>query len=286
MDHICRKLRLGPGDRMLDVGCGWGALIMHAVAHYGVVGHGITLSAAQADLARRRIAEAGLSDRCTVEVRDYRDLPAGAQYDKISSVGVTEHVAKGAQPAYFRALYEALAPGGLLLNHCMVSVGRARPRSLRQHVLDRLWRRDAFIDKYVFPDALIVPAAHVIASAESIGFELRDVESLRDHYTMTLRTWVRRLEARREDAVSSVGERTYRVWRLYMAASAHGFATGRINIVHSLLLKPYTDGSSGLPLTREALYSEACPVGPGDVVLPSRASPGEPRRGRQVVREH
>ena len=262
MDHICRKLRLQSGERMLDIGCGWGALLMHAVKHYGVIGHGITLSAAQLEIGRKRLAAAGLSNRCRIDMLDYRDLPTTAEYDKVSSVGVMEHIKMDAQPAYFRAVHRALKPGGLFLNHCLVSVARARPISRRQRLLNRLWRRDAFIDKYVFPDARLVPAAHVIASAESIGFELRDVESLREHYTTTLRLWVQRLERRSREAVALVGDRTYRVWRIYMSAAAHGLNSGSINILQTLLLKPGLGGSSGLPLTRDDLYRDRSPGRP------------------------
>ena len=259
LDHVCRKLRLRPGDRLLDIGCGWGALVVHAAQHYGAVGHGVTLSEAQADVGRRRIAAAGLGGRCRIDVLDYRDLPARAAYDKVSSVGVMEHVAKDAQPAYFRAAYDALVPGGLFLNHCMVSVARARPVTLGRRVRDRLWRRDAFIDKYVFPDGRMVPAAHAIASAEAAGFELRDVESLREHYAATLRHWVGRLEHRAAEATALVGDRTLRVWRLYMSAAAHGFETGSLNVVQMVLLKPGVGGRSGLPLTRNHLYHDPPP---------------------------
>ena len=254
LDLICRKLRLQPGERLLDIGCGWGGLVRYAAAHYGVKAHGITLSAAQAEHAQSRIVAEGLGRSCRVEVRDYRDLGPPARYDKIVAVGVTEHVAADAQPAYFAAAHRVLEPGGLFLNHCEVSLGRTRPRTLRQRAADRLWRRDEFIEKYVFPEARLVPAAHVIGSAESIGFELRDVEALREHYTMTLRHWLRRLEAHEHEAKRLVGEHTYRVWRLYMSAGAEGFASARINIIQTLLAKPDASGRSQVPLTREDLY--------------------------------
>jgi cyclopropane-fatty-acyl-phospholipid synthase len=254
LEHICRKLRLQRGERLLDIGCGWGGLVRYAASRYGVTAHGITLSAAQAEYAAARIAAEGLARSCSVEVRDYRDLAPPARFDKIVAVGVTEHVAADRQAAYFAAAHSVLEPGGLFLNHCEVSVQRARPTTFRQRVADRLWRRNEFIEKYVFPDARLVPAAHVIASAEQVGFELRDVESLREHYAMTLRHWLRRLEAHGTEAKQLVGEHTYRVWRLYMSTGAEGFASGRINIIQTLLAKPDASGKSRLPLTREDRY--------------------------------
>jgi cyclopropane-fatty-acyl-phospholipid synthase len=259
LEYICRKLRLQEGEGLLDIGCGWGGLIRYAASQYGVVAHGITLSAAQADYARARIARDGLADRCRVEILDYRDLDTKQRYDKVVSVGMAEHVAKDRQPAYFAAAHGVLKPGGLFLNHCIVSVARARPRTRVQQIGDRLWRRDQFIERYVFPESQLVPAGHIVASAEQSGFELRDVESLREHYAMTLRQWLRRLEGREREAKRLVGERTYRIWRLYMSASAEGFATGRINIIQTLLSKPDAQGRSQLPLTREDLYRAEYP---------------------------
>jgi len=255
LDLICRKLRLRPGDRLLDIGCGWGGLIMHAAKRYGVFALGITLSDAQAELARERIAEAGLSDRCQVELRDYRALPREGQFDKISSVGMVEHVGRKKLDEYFVSAYGALRPGGLFLNHGIVSIAASRPESLRSRAEARIWKRGEFIDRYVFPDGELLPAATVIASAERSGFELRDVESLREHYTLTLRHWVRRLEEHHDQDAALVGEETYRVWRLYMSASAYGFRTGRIGIIQSLLAKPNAGGFVELPRTRADVYS-------------------------------
>ena len=255
LNHICRKLRLQPGERLLDIGCGWGGLVMHAAEHYGVQATGITLSAAQAKYAQERIVERGLSDRCTIQMMDFRDLPINGRFDKISSVGVTEHVPENKQPAYFARAFDALEPAGLFLNHCEVSTRTARRTN---HIAERigrwLWKRDQFIDKYVFPDAKLVPLASVIGSAESVGFEVRDVESLREHYVMTLRAWSRGLERRKADAIKLVGERTYRVWRLYMSAGAYGFRTAEINILQTLLSKPAPGGRATVPLTRDDLY--------------------------------
>jgi cyclopropane-fatty-acyl-phospholipid synthase len=165
-----------------------------------------------------------------------------------------EHVREDLQPGYFDAVYRVLKPGGLFMNHTIVSVARARPASRMNRVKGLLWRRDAFIDKYVFPDGKLVPVAHVIASAERVGFELRDVESLREHYTMTLRHWVRGLEAHSSEAIKIAGERIYRVWRLYMSAAAYGFASGRTNLIQALLVKPDKEGRSEMPLTRDYMY--------------------------------
>ncbi|HEY4132644.1 MAG TPA: cyclopropane-fatty-acyl-phospholipid synthase family protein [Gemmatimonadaceae bacterium] len=255
LDLVCRKLRLTHGERLLDIGCGWGALVIHAAKHYGAQAVGITLSEQQAAWARERVAREGLSDRVTISVRDYRTLNAPEAFDKISSVGMVEHVGLKRLPDYFDAAYRVLAPGGLFLNHGIISIADARPHSLLNPLWRRLWRRDQFIRRYVFPDGDLVPSARVIASAEEQGFELRDVESLRDHYVTTLRHWVHRLEEHEHDARRMVGDVTYRVWRLYMAASAHGFASGRIGIIQSLLAKPDAEGRARVPRTRDDLYA-------------------------------
>ncbi len=253
LDVICRKLRLRPGDRLLDVGCGWGALIMHATRHFGVTALGITLSEAQAALARERIAAEGLGDRCRVEIRDYRYLQDIPVFDKISSVGMVEHVGVGNLPTYFEALYRALRPGGLLLNHGIVSVASARPKPRWDFIESKLWKRDAFLDQYVFPDGRLGPLSAVIAGAERVGFETRDVESLREHYALTLRAWLARLMRHKEEAIALTGERTFRIWRVYMAGSAYGFSNGRLNIVQTLLSRPDADGHSEVPLRRSDL---------------------------------
>jgi cyclopropane-fatty-acyl-phospholipid synthase len=257
LDLICRKLRLKPGERLLDIGCGWGGLIMHAAQHYGVDATGITLSANQAALAKERIEQAGVGDRCRVAIRDYRTLNAGDNYDKISSIGMIEHVGATHLPVYFESTFRALKPGGLFLNHGIVSLSEPRPRPLSEKIFRRFWRADAFIDTYVFPDGKLTAAHTVIAAAEGVGFEVRDVESLREHYAMTLRHWVRALEEKKEDATALVGNHHFRIWRLYMAAAANAFATAAINIIQTLLAKPDSHGKSNIPLTREDLYREA-----------------------------
>jgi cyclopropane-fatty-acyl-phospholipid synthase len=228
---------------------------MHAAQNYGVDATGITLSENQATLARERIAAAGLSDRCRVEIRDYRTLAESDGYDKIASVGMIEHVGLSHLAVYFESAYRALKPGGLFLNHGIVSLGEARPRSTREKIFRKFWKADAFIDTYVFPDGKLTATADVIAAAEGARFEVRDVESLREHYAMTLRHWVKSLEEKSEEAQALVTNHTYRVWRLYMAASANAFTRGAINIVQTLLAKPDASGRSKVPLTREDIYS-------------------------------
>jgi cyclopropane-fatty-acyl-phospholipid synthase len=253
LDHICRKLRLRSGERLLDIGCGWGALVMHA-AHYGVEATGITLSEPQAALARERIAAAGLGDRCRIDVRDYRELPADTLFDKMTSIGMVEHVGREKLPTYFAEAFRLLAPGGVFLNHGIVEHPDPRAAGPQGWLARRIWRPRGFLDRYVFPDGELVPLGEIVAIAERAGFETRDVETLREHYALTLRHWVRRLEARHDEAVALVDEPTYRVWRLYMAGAARGFATGRLNVAQTLLTKPRLDGASGLPLTRADIY--------------------------------
>ncbi|HEY3133793.1 MAG TPA: cyclopropane-fatty-acyl-phospholipid synthase family protein [Gemmatimonadaceae bacterium] len=258
LDLICRKLRLKPGERLLDIGCGWGGLIMYAAERYGVDATGITLSENQATFARERIEDAGLADRCRVATRDYRALTESDGYDKIASVGMVEHVGLSHLPVYFASAFRALKAGGLFLNHGIVSTREARPKSIKEKIFAKLWKADSFIDTYVFPDGKLTGAADVIAAAEASGFEVRDVESLREHYAMTLRHWVRSLDEKSRDAIALVGNHTYRVWRLYMSGSANAFATAGINVIQTLLAKPDAAGRSNLPLTRDDIYN-----GPG-----------------------
>lgn len=254
LDHLCRKLRLAPGERLLDIGCGWGGLVRYAAAHYGVEALGITLSERQAELANARILSEGLEERCRVEVRDYRDFPAGTTFDKVVSVGMFEHVGHAQLPTYFREAARLTRPGGLFLNHGIVRAPD-RVRSLGKRLSDVLWRRGQFIERYVFPDGELVPLAEAVRTGEEAGLEVRDVEALREHYALTLRHWVRRLEDARPMVESLVGAQTYRVWRLYMAASAHAFASGRLNLAQVLFAKPDANGRAGMPRTRADLYN-------------------------------
>jgi cyclopropane-fatty-acyl-phospholipid synthase len=254
LDLICRKLRLREDERLLDIGCGWGALIRHAAREYGVRALGITLSARQAELARARIDAEGLGDRCRVEVRDYRDLPGDAWFDKVVSVGMFEHVGRARLPAYFRAAARLTRPGGLFLNHGIVQ-RREERGTLPGRLGAWLWRRGRFIDRWIFPDGELVPLPFALRCAERAGLETRDVESLREHYARTLREWRGRLEASRDVAEALAGAATYRAWRLYLAASAHAFASGWIGLAQVLLARPDARGRVALPRSRADLYA-------------------------------
>ena len=246
LDYICRKLRLKPGQRLLDLGCGWGGLVIHAARHYGVDATGITLSQPQTDLANARIAAAGLADRCRVQVRDYREIDEPGAYDALASVGMFEHVGEALLPEYFARARQLLRPGGVFLNH-----------GIAKRATDPLPRGRTFSNTYVFPDGELVPINMTLHAAEKAGLEVRDVESLREHYALTLRHWVRRLEAHHDEALRLIDEPTYRVWRLFMSGSAHGFTRGRLNVYQTLLVKPDADGRSDLPLGRIDWYAGA-----------------------------
>ena len=240
-DLICRKLGLRPGMRFLDVGCGWGGMALHAAQHYGVQAVGVTLSQRQVGYARDAVAAAGLGDRVAIRLQDYRDVTDGP-FDAISSIGMFEHVGKARLAEYFGRLHWLLRPGGRLLNH-----GICRPRG--SHGLSR----NGFAGRYVFPDGELHEVGIVAQAMQARGLEVRDTQSLREHYALTLRHWVRNLEESWDEAVRLTSGGRARVWRLYMAGSAENFERGRTTVHQVLAVRPGADGRSALPLTREAL---------------------------------
>jgi cyclopropane-fatty-acyl-phospholipid synthase len=248
LDYLCRKLRLSAGQRLLDIGCGWGALVFHAAKYFGVRAEGITLSKPQAEWGRARIAEAGLGNAAKVELRDYREISANGTkfYDAIVSVGMAEHVGRERLSDYFAAVYRALKPGGIFLNQAIGEGVVPRPDN----------RNGSFIEQHVFPGGDIPPLPIMLRAAESSGFEIRDVENLREHYALTLRHWLHRLEVHHAEARSFVDETTYRVWRLYIAGSAHGFRRGHIAVYQTLFTKLDASGQAHLPLTRADWYTQ------------------------------
>ncbi len=238
LDLICRKLDLRPGQRLLDVGCGWGSLALHAARVHGVRVLGITLSTEQADYARKQVAEAGFADQIEIRVQDYRDLDDGP-FDAIASVGMAEHVGTGPYGTYAKILYGQLKPGGRLLNHQIAAIHPpAKPPGR------------SFIDAYVFPDGELATIGTTVSLLEAAGFEVRDVQALREHYGRTLRAWVSNLEADWSRAVRLTSAGRARVWRLYMAASALAFEQGRIGVNQVLAVRAHRDGRSDMPATR------------------------------------
>ena len=240
LDLVCRKLGLRPGMRLLDVGCGWGSLALHAAQRFDVDVVGITLSAQQAELARRRIATAGLNDRVTVRVQDYREVADGP-FDAIASIGMAEHVGLAQLPLYAARLHVLLRPGGRLLNHAIARGPAAGP--------DRPDPR-SFLTRYVFPDGELQPLATHVRILEEAGFEVADVEALRRHYALTCRAWVNNLERRWDEAVRLSSPGRARVWRLYLAGSALAFEGHRVGVNQVLAIKPGSPGHDRLPLTR------------------------------------
>jgi cyclopropane-fatty-acyl-phospholipid synthase len=235
-DLVCRKLDLRPGMRLLDVGCGWGGMAMHAARHYGVHAVGVTISQRQAEWSRQAVAAAGLSELVEIRVQDYREVD-DAPFDAISSIGMFEHVGLARLSEYFDRLHALLRPGGRLLNH-----GISRPPGQ-----DPRFARGGFVDRYVFPDGELHEIGSVVSRVQAAGFEARHVESLREHYALTLRAWVRNLECSWEDAVAQVGPARARIWRLYMAGSAIGFEEGGIEVYQVLAVRPDA-GASHMPL--------------------------------------
>ena len=243
LDLVCRKLRVSAGERLLDIGCGWGSLAIWAAQHYGVKAHGVTLSRAQADFAAERIAREGLGDRCRVEYRDFRDLPDDARYEKIAAIGVIEHVGVRNYPAFFERVRGMLEDGGLYLNHGITHEFHWEATSQTE-----------FLYRYVFPNGDIAGLTETLTEMEAARWEILDVEALRLHYARTCRQWVERLQAHAAQARAIAGERVYRTWRLYLTCSAVAFETGSIGL-HQVLLRKHGDRTGALaPATREPIY--------------------------------
>ncbi|MCQ2997881.1 C17 cyclopropane fatty acid synthase CfaB [Pseudomonas syringae] len=244
--HLCRKLRLKPGEYLLDVGCGWGGLARFAAREYGVKVLGITLSREQLKLARARVKAEGLEDKVDLQLLDYRDLPQDGRFDKVVSVGMFEHVGHANLALYAQRLYGAVKEGGLVMNHGITA----------KHIDGRPVGRGAgeFIGRYVFPNGELPHVSRISADISEAGLEVVDVESLRLHYAKTLEHWSSRLETHLEQAAAMVPEQTLRIWRLYLAGCAYGFAHGWINLHQILAVKPRADGSHDLPWTRADIY--------------------------------
>lgn len=255
MDYICRKLRLRPGQRLLDMGCGWGGLAIHAARCYGVEVVGVTLSHVQAQWAQRAVAEAGLQNRVRIVECDYRDFREPAGFDKACCVGMAEHVGVKNIPTLYGKIFELLKPGGAFAHQCItLRPGSPYPR----------WQ--SFAWKYVFPNGELPAVTTLLDDAAEAGFEIRDVESLREHYILTLEHWVRRLEANHDRALEWTDEVGFRIFRLYLAGATLGFHSGIYNLNHCLVIKPDA-GRSGLPLTRADWFAEC---GAEDTVINPR----------------
>ncbi|MDQ6851159.1 MAG: cyclopropane-fatty-acyl-phospholipid synthase family protein [Actinomycetota bacterium] len=238
LDLICRKLDLKPGMRLLDVGCGWGSLILHAAEHYGVHATGITLAAQQRDHIVKRIADCGLTDKVEVRLQDYRDLDSAEGFDAVSSIEMGEHVGEGQYPAYAVLLYGALKPTGRLLLQQMSRHSGTAPGG------------GAFIESYIAPDMHMRPMSRTLHHLEGAGFEVRDVEAMREHYVTTVGHWIDTLETHWADFVRLLGEEVARVWRLYLVGGALSFAEGRMGVDQFLAVKADADGASAMPATR------------------------------------
>ena len=246
LDHICKKLMLKAGDKFLDIGCGWGALVLHAAKHYGVIARGVTISQQQLTYARQCIEQAGLQNRVTVDLCDYRDIKGEAYFDKIASVGMFEHVGLKNLSIYFSCVNQLLKPGGLFLNHGITHDVEGWQKTLSTE----------FINRYIFPDGQLDTVSNISRKMEHANFEIADCESLRAHYALTLRQWILRLEQHHDEILKTVNESTYRIWRLYMAARALEFEGGELGIYQILAVKRNV-GLTALPLTRQHLYADS-----------------------------
>ncbi|MDR3632101.1 MAG: cyclopropane-fatty-acyl-phospholipid synthase [Desulfocapsaceae bacterium] len=247
LDMICRKLQLQPGDRFLDIGCGWGGLLCHAVTHFKVIGHGVTLSQRQYDFALEKIRRRGLDDRITIELRDYRELTG--EYDKIASIGMYEHIGIANYATYFQKLNSLLRDRGILLNH---GITRRAKHSQRQFARITVGRR--FILKYIFPGSELDHIGHTLSKMEACGFEVHDVEAWREHYARTTRLWCQRLEDNKDKAIEQVGKERYRMWIAYLAGVSFAFLDGSLRIFQTVATKHGRKGPSTMPPTRRHLY--------------------------------
>ncbi len=267
MDMICRKLRLKPGESMLDIGCGWGGLVCHAAAHYGVTAHGVTLSQAQVDFAQAKIRRLGLEKQVSVELLDYREL--NGSYDKISSIGMLEHIGVANYPEYFGLVRTLLRDRGIFLNHALARSAKKSKRKARKIRPER-----KLLLKYIFPGSELTSVGFTQDSMEQHGFEVHDVEAWREHYALTCRDWCKRLYANEDKAIELVGFERYRMWLAYLAGASIGLQAGSIKIYQVLATKKVGKGRSGLPPTRSDLYKnhrDAAPrTGAGETGL-SRA---------------
>ena len=244
LDLVCRKLRLAPGERLLDIGCGWGSLVVWAAERYGVQAQGVTLSRSQAEYAQASIRRTGLEGRARVDYLDYRDLPRDARFDKIAAVGVIEHLGIRNYPGYFARVHEMIEPGGLFLNHGITH--------------EKHWRRSSqteFLERHVFPNGEMDNVSHILDVLERARFEILDVESLREHYARTTRHWAERLQANAARARALVGERVYRTWVAYLASSSVGFTRGNIGLYQVVATRPDPARREAVPTTREEIYA-------------------------------
>ncbi len=253
LDMICRKLQLQSGERLLDIGCGWGALVCHAAKHYGVKAHGITLSEKQLALAQDRIQSEGLSDSVTVELKDYAFVEG--PFDKISSIGMVEHVGIDNMAAYMAKVNSLLTDRGIFLNHGITRPGKMSDKAFRRKTPER-----KLMSKYIFPGGEADHLGHMTQCMESTGFDVHDVEGWRDHYSLTCRHWAKRLEANRDEAIRQVGEEKYRMWTLYLTGCSFAFSDGGLRIYQTVATKQASKGLSGMPCTREHLYERPMPT--------------------------
>lgn len=247
LDLICRKLMLSPGERLLDIGCGWGGLILHAATKYGVRATGITLSQNQHDYVSQEIQRRGLEGQVDVRLMDYRDVPENEPFDKIASVGMFEHVGRHNLPTYFGKIYRLLRPGGLVMNHGITSTA-IDAAGLGSGIAD-------FVEEYVFPGGELTHVSTVMQHMAASGLEPLDAENLRPHYARTLWNWVERLESRQEEALQLIGEHKYRIWRIYMAGSAYAFEHNWMALFQILGGRPYKDGKQDYPFSRRHVYA-------------------------------